>query len=135
MVLIFAKEIIFSGVSAHTIYNCFLNTNTYCLGPYVQGRSEKVWGPDAKQFRPERWITPEGELKRESQGQWPAFHAGPRVCLGQHLATLEALIAIIFLVKRYKFTLMAGQEITYQVSLTLPMRYGMKVMVERRNKD
>ncbi|GAN06283.1 cytochrome P450 704C1-like isoform X1 [Mucor ambiguus] len=103
--------------------------------PYVQGRSEKVWGPDAKQFRPERWITPEGELKRESQGQWPAFHAGPRVCLGQHLATLEALIAIIFLVKRYKFTLMAGQEITYQVSLTLPMRYGMKVMVERRNKD
>lgn len=103
--------------------------------PYVQGRSEKVWGSDAKQFRPERWITPEGELKRESQGQWPAFHAGPRVCLGQHLATLEALIAIIFLVKRYKFTLMAGQEITYQVSLTLPMRYGMKVMVERRNKD
>ncbi|CAO3627832.1 unnamed protein product [Mucor hiemalis] len=102
--------------------------------PYVQGRSEKVWGPDAKVFRPERWITEEGELKRESQGQWPAFHAGPRVCLGQHLATLEALIAIIFLVKRYKFTLMAGQEITYQVSLTLPMRYGMKVMVERREK-
>jgi hypothetical protein len=48
---------------------------------------------------------------------------------------LEALIAIIFLVKRYKFTLMAGQEITYQVSLTLPMRYGMKVMIERRNND
>lgn len=51
--------------------------------PYVQGRSEKVWGPDAKVFRPERWITQEGELKRESQGQWPAFHAGPRVCLGK----------------------------------------------------
>lgn len=50
--------------------------------PFVQGRSEKVWGPDAKEFRPERWITPEGELRRESQGQWPAFHAGPRVCLG-----------------------------------------------------
>lgn len=39
--------------------------------PYVQGRSEKVWGPDAKVFRPERWITKEGELRRESQGQWP----------------------------------------------------------------
>ncbi|KAI7907522.1 cytochrome P450 [Cokeromyces recurvatus] len=103
--------------------------------PYVQGRSEKVWGPDAKQFRPERWITSTGELRRESQGQWPAFHAGPRVCLGQNLATLEALIAIVFLVKRYKFTLMPDQEITYQVSLTLPMRYGMKVMVERRDKE
>lgn len=59
--------------------------------PWAQGRSEKVWGPDAKQFKPERWITPEGELRRESQGQWPAFHAGPRTCLGilhliQHVA-------------------------------------------------
>ncbi|KAG0172070.1 hypothetical protein DFQ28_011683 [Apophysomyces sp. BC1034] len=100
--------------------------------PYAQGRCEKVWGPDAKQFKPERWIGPNGELRRESQGQWPAFHGGPRVCLGQHLATLEALVAIIFLLKRYKFTLVPGQDITYQVSLTLPMKYGMKVMVERR---
>lgn len=50
--------------------------------PYGQGRSEKVWGPDAKSFRPERWITEDGELRRETQGKWPAFHAGPRVCLG-----------------------------------------------------
>ncbi|PHZ07841.1 cytochrome P450 [Rhizopus microsporus ATCC 52813] len=102
--------------------------------PYVQGRSEKVWGADAKLFKPERWITPEGELRRESQGQWPAFHAGPRVCLGQHLATLEALVAITFLLKRYKFSLVPGQDIRYQVSLTLPMKYGMKVMVERREQ-
>lgn len=38
---------------------------------WAQGRSEKVWGPDAKEFKPERWITPEGDLRRESQGQWP----------------------------------------------------------------
>lgn len=101
--------------------------------PYAQGRCEKVWGADAKIFRPERWITEEGELRRESQGMWPAFHAGPRVCLGQNLATLEALVAIIFLLKRYKFSLVAGQEITYQVSLTLPMLNGMKVMVQKRS--
>ncbi|CDS07716.1 hypothetical protein LRAMOSA01665 [Lichtheimia ramosa] len=100
--------------------------------PWAQGRSEKVWGPDAKQFKPERWITPEGELRRESQGQWPAFHAGPRTCLGQNLATLEALVAIIFLLKRYEFTLVPGQEITYQVSLTLPMKNGMNLYVNKR---
>lgn len=100
--------------------------------PWSQGRNEKVWGADAKQFRPERWITPEGDLRRESQGQWPAFHAGPRTCLGQHLATLEALVAIVFLLKRYKFSLLPGQDITYQISLTLPMKDGMKVSVEKR---
>lgn len=100
--------------------------------PWAQGRSEKVWGADAKAFKPERWITQAGELRRESQGQWPAFHAGPRVCLGQNLATLEALVALVFIVKRYKLTLTPGQNITYQVSLTLPMKDGMKVQIERR---
>lgn len=57
--------------------------------PYVQGRSEKVWGADAKEFKPERWITPEGEIRRESQGKWPAFHAGPRVCLGTTLSSFK----------------------------------------------
>ncbi|ORZ18085.1 cytochrome P450 [Absidia repens] len=95
--------------------------------PYAQGRVEDIWGADAKQFKPERWINENGDLKRESQGKWPAFHGGR-----QHLATLEALVAIIFLVRKYKFTLVPGQDITYQVSLTLPMRNGMKVMVEKR---
>ncbi|KAI9310986.1 cytochrome P450 [Dichotomocladium elegans] len=103
--------------------------------PWAQGRSEQVWGPDAKQFKPERWITPEGDLRRESQGQWPAFHAGPRVCLGQNLATLEALIAIVYLVQRYEFTIMPNQDITYQVSLTMPMKNGMKVYVNKRHSS
>ncbi|ORZ13523.1 cytochrome P450 [Absidia repens] len=100
--------------------------------PYAQGRSEKVWGLDAKHFRPERWISENGDIKRESQGKWPAFHSGPRTCLGQHLATLEALVAIICMVRKYKFTLSPGQDIHYQISLTLPMKNGLKLSVEKR---
>jgi fatty acid omega-hydroxylase len=96
------------------------------------GRLVGVWGQDARQFCPERWLTETGDLKRMSQGQWPAFHGGPRVCLGQNLATLEALLTISLLLKRYKFTLMPWQNVTYQVSLTLPMREGMKIYVEKR---
>ncbi|KAI8887433.1 cytochrome P450 [Backusella circina FSU 941] len=102
--------------------------------PWAQGRSEVVWGPDAKEFKPERWIVSgTGELRRESQGQWPAFHAGPRVCLGQNLATLEALVAMISLVRKYQFELVSGQDVTYQSSLTLPMKNGLKVYVSKRS--
>ncbi|KAI9024338.1 cytochrome P450 [Phycomyces nitens] len=100
--------------------------------PYGQGRNEALWGPDAKLFKPERWILDDGRLNREPSSKWTAFHGGPRACLGQNLATLEALVAIIFLVRRYKFSLSHAQDITYQVSLTLPMKYGMKVSVQRR---
>jgi fatty acid omega-hydroxylase len=102
--------------------------------PWAQGRSETVWGADAKDYKPERWIVPgTGELRRESQGQWPAFHAGPRVCLGQNLATLEALVAMISLVRKYQFELVPGQDVTYQSSLTLPMKNGLKVYVAKRS--
>ncbi|KAG2186344.1 hypothetical protein INT43_002782 [Umbelopsis isabellina] len=100
--------------------------------PYAQGRLVGIWGQDARQFNPDRWLNEAGELKRVSQGQWPAFHAGPRVCLGQNLATLEALLTISLLLKRYKFTLAPWQNVTYQVSITLPMREGMKVFLEKR---
>ncbi|KAI9323448.1 cytochrome P450 [Dichotomocladium elegans] len=106
---------------------------SFTWSSYAMGRSTQVWGPDAKQFRPERWIDEEGKLRRESAGQWPAFHAGPRVCLGQNLATLEALVAITLLLRRYKFTLAPNQDITYAPSLTMPMANGMKVYVEKRN--
>ncbi|KAG2186343.1 hypothetical protein INT43_002781 [Umbelopsis isabellina] len=102
--------------------------------PWAQGRLEAVWGSDAKDFKPERWLNEEGELKRENQGTWPAFHAGPRVCLGQNLATLEALVALTLLLKKYRFKLVPGQDITYQVSLTLPMKNGMNVTVNQREK-
>ncbi|CAO3638135.1 unnamed protein product [Cunninghamella blakesleeana] len=100
---------------------------------YGIGRSEKVWGSDAKEYKPERWIKEDGALKRETQGRWPVFHAGPRVCLGQNLATLEALVALVFLLRRYQFNLIPNQDITYQVSLTLPMKNGIKVNVEKRS--
>ncbi|KAI8146243.1 cytochrome P450 [Fennellomyces sp. T-0311] len=100
--------------------------------PYAQGRSAKVWGPNAREFVPERWLTPEGDVRRESQGKWPAFHAGPRVCLGQQLATLESLVAIVMLLRRYKFSLLPDQEITYVTTVTMPMKNGMNVLVEKR---
>ena len=43
--------------------------------PYSQGRNTQNWGPTANQFRPERWFTENGELKRESQGNYSSFVA------------------------------------------------------------
>ncbi|KAF7721310.1 hypothetical protein EC973_004952 [Apophysomyces ossiformis] len=100
--------------------------------PYVQGRSRKLWGPDASEFRPERWITPEGDLQRVPPWQWSVFHGGPRACLGQQLATLEAVVTITSLLKRYKFSLVPDQKITYHLTLTLPMQNGMQVYVQKR---
>jgi cytochrome P450 len=49
-----------------------------------QGRMTSIWGPDAEEFKPERWIDEKGSLKKENQFKWPVFKAGPRICLGMN---------------------------------------------------
>jgi cytochrome P450 len=60
-------------------------------------RSERLWGPDAEKFIPERWLVPEEESaksaakKEEIQGykHLLTFGYGPRMCLGRNFALTE----------------------------------------------
>ncbi|RIB07356.1 cytochrome P450 [Gigaspora rosea] len=42
--------------------------------------------------------------------KFASFHAGPRTCLGEQLATLEVVILAIMLLKEFKFELASGQK-------------------------
>ncbi|RXW16267.1 hypothetical protein EST38_g9594 [Candolleomyces aberdarensis] len=53
--------------------------------------SEEIWGPDFKEFKPERWLDPETTLTGDAkaiQGHHHimSFSDGPRFCLGRHFA-------------------------------------------------
>lgn len=57
-------------------------------------RSEAIWGHDAKEFRPERWLSNEAGLTLKSK-EIPGYHHvlsfidGPRMCLGKLFAVAE----------------------------------------------
>lgn len=54
---------------------------------YSMHRSEKIYGPDAAQFRPSRWQQGEPnsvELGKVGWGYLP-FNGGPRACLGRKI--------------------------------------------------
>jgi cytochrome P450 len=51
--------------------------------PFCQGRHEQIWGPDAKEFKPERWFSPDESLTRAEPGKDVGFHSCPRTCLGK----------------------------------------------------
>ncbi|KAF9351088.1 Protein kinase alk2 [Mortierella sp. NVP85] len=97
---------------------------------YAMGRSERIWGPDAKSFNPDRWLNTE----KPSQGKFPVFHVGPRVCLGQQFATIEALSMIGMILQRFEISLVDPHtEPQYRTSLNLPMADGLKIRVKRRS--
>lgn len=106
------------------------------------------WGPDADVFNPDRWIDEKGALRRFTQWQFHAFNGGPRLCLGQNLATYEGVAALVAIVQNFDLQFAPGwlekAELTkglfndpqptplYSFSLTLPMRNPMLVTVKRR---
>lgn len=54
---------------------------------------------DPLEFRPERW---DKECKGLNPFVLGGFNAGPRTCIGKHLAMIESKIAMIKFFKRYK---------------------------------
>jgi benzoate 4-monooxygenase len=70
-------------------------------------RERNVWGEDVDAFRPERWF--EDESGRMAKAFNP-FSYGPRACVGRNLASMELLIIISSIFRRYEFVLLNPDE-------------------------
>ncbi|KAG0279545.1 hypothetical protein BGZ96_001932 [Linnemannia gamsii] len=100
----------------------------FTWSPYTMGRSERVWGSDVETFKPSRWL--DGE-KSSSLKKFNPFHLGPRECIGQGFAVLQATTILGF--KNFEVQLIEpGRSPAYGVGMTLPMIGGLPVRVSRR---
>ncbi|ETM44676.1 hypothetical protein L914_10111 [Phytophthora nicotianae] len=99
--------------------------------PWYMGRNSAIWGDDPLEFRPERWL----ELtKHPSAYEFPAFQAGPRLCLGMNMAVLEAKFFLATTLRRYHITIAPGetQERGYVLKSTLVMEGGLPLQMTPR---
>lgn len=111
----------------------FLKTGTRVVIPtYATARIKDIWGEDAAEFKPERWIDPEtGKLIQFSPYKYLVFLAGPRLCLGIKLAIMELKIALAAMLSKYEFkTTRDPFEITYIPSLSLQVAGDIFVTLE-----
>lgn len=60
---------------------------------------DAAWFSDPQAFRPERFASTAASPPR---GAFMPFGAGPRVCLGQHLATTEMMVMAAMLLQRFE---------------------------------
>ncbi|KAH7910527.1 cytochrome P450, partial [Hygrophoropsis aurantiaca] len=70
-------------------------------------RSEALWGPDAKEFKPERWESPP-ESASNIPGVWGhllTFLGGPRACVAYRFALIEMKALLFTLVRAFEFEL------------------------------
>lgn len=98
------------------------------LSTYAQGRCEEIWGSDASSFRPERWFE-----RKHSSFEFPAFHAGPRECLGKRLAEMEMATLMASVIRDFDFVLLRDpKDVTYDTQLTLGCASGLPMRFQAR---
>jgi len=116
---------------------------------WAMGRSKNIWGEDADEFRPERWLVGgekggETTVKSMSAFEFPVFNGGPRSCLGKRMAELLAVCVVARLVWRYEFDEVVDGKLNLgekpgerqsQNSLTLPMAGGLPCRVRQREHE
>ncbi|XP_059629411.1 cytochrome P450 704C1-like [Cornus florida] len=101
--------------------------------PYCMGRMKSLWGDDAEEFRPERWLDKDGIFQQESPFKLTAFQAGPRICLGKEFAYREMKIFSAMLMGNFIFKLSDEQgPVNYKTMLTLHIDGGLHLCASHR---
>jgi fatty acid omega-hydroxylase len=114
---------------------------------YAMGRMESIWGRDACDFRPERWLDHHDhdhdhhhdhdrrqeailKINMPSPFSYPVFNAGPRTCLGKELAFFLMKAVASAIIRSFRVCLVPGHRVVPRLSVTLYMKDGLLVTLQ-----
>ncbi|KAK7278108.1 hypothetical protein RJT34_23133 [Clitoria ternatea] len=95
-------------------------------------RSKEYWGEDANEFNPLRFINGVSKAATHPNALL-AFSMGPRNCIGQNFAMLEAKTVMAIILQRFSWTLSPDYKHAPANHLTLQPQYGLPIVVKPFN--
>ena len=102
---------------------------TVLFSQWVTHRDARYFAsPEA--FRPERWLN--GAAAKIPSGAYFPFGDGPRRCIGQGFALLEAALVIGTLAQRFEFRLVPGHPVEPEPLVTLRFKHGLQMKLRAR---
>lgn len=116
---------------------------------YAMHRSEALWGADAEEMRPERFADKLSHFDPDDASDMPAgnamgsshrlhpmafspFSQGPRQCIGQNFALLEATSVLSHILLKYRFTLCPQTDSSAWIRIVMRPLHGMMLAVHPR---
>jgi cytochrome P450 len=88
------------------------------------------WFQDPETFRPERWEG--GLLQRIHRYAYFPFGGGPRICIGNNFALMEATLILATIARKYRVKLAADANIIPLPTITLRPAHGVKAVLTNR---
>ncbi|KZF23687.1 putative P450 monooxygenase [Xylona heveae TC161] len=102
---------------------------------YTIHHSKEIWGPDADEFRPDRWLgsggAGGGSISDIQKAAFVPFSHGPRACVGRNVAEMELALIVATVFRNYEFELYQTEMHTREGFLRKPL--GLNVGIRRRS--
>ena len=102
---------------------------TVFLSQWVTHRDGRLYDKPLE-FRPDRWA--DGRAKRLPKYAYFPFGGGPRVCIGNGFAMMEAVLLLATLGQQYRFTLEPEPPVTFDLGITLLPENGIPAILRSR---
>ncbi|KAL6153170.1 hypothetical protein ACJQWK_03492 [Exserohilum turcicum] len=106
------------------------------INTWVMHRDTTIFGPDANEFRPERWLDSDKEKLSLMERNWMPFGLGSRTCIGRHISLLEIAKLVPMLVSKFDFTLAShlqdGEWDASAIWFVKPRGFQVKVAVRQQ---
>lgn len=96
---------------------------------YCVHRHPDIW-EQPNEFIPERWA--EDQISEIPKYAYIPFGGGPRICIGNSFATMEANLLLATIAQRFQMRLIEGVEIVPQPFITMFPRDGLPMRLEAR---
>jgi cytochrome P450 len=98
------------------------------ISPYVTHRHPEFWD-DPERFDPQRF-TAQCSASRPQYAYLP-FGGGQRLCIGSHLAMLEARVIVSRVLQRFRLEIVPGFSVEPMPGITLRPRHGLLMTVHQ----
>lgn len=108
------------------------------LSPWLINRSAALWGPEAGEFDPGRWIDEHGRPNNsggaDSNYNFMTFLHGPRSCIGRDFAKAELRCLLAAIVSRFEWTLdMDEKDVIPAGAITIKPQKGLYLKMKTVN--
>ncbi|KAK0649763.1 cytochrome P450 [Cercophora newfieldiana] len=109
------------------------------MNPYIVGRNKSIFGEDADDFNPDRWLQKDGETDLqfdERMKLWNTAHltfgGGSRICLGRNLSLMEVWKVVPTLIATFDIALENPNEVWWTCSRWFCRNRGLSCRLRRR---